>query len=58
MQTGGYKGRSREVPAEVLRADLARVFGVDVRAIVAAERLKRTRQPGLVAFVRQLVERP
>jgi len=35
MQTGGYKGRSREVPAAVLRADLARVFGVDVRSIVA-----------------------
>ncbi len=35
MQTGGYKGRSREVPANVLRADLARVFGVSVRAIVA-----------------------
>lgn len=35
MQTGGYKGRSREVPAEVLRADLARVFGLDVRSIVA-----------------------
>ena len=30
----------------------------DVRAIVAAERLKRTRQPHLVAFVRELVERP
>ena len=29
-----------------------------VQAIVAAERLKRTRQPGLVAFVRELVERP
>ncbi len=35
MQTGGYKGRSREVPADVLRSDLARVFGLDVRAIVA-----------------------
>lgn len=34
MQTGGYKGRSREVPAEVLRSDLARVFGLDVRSIV------------------------
>jgi len=34
MQTGGYKGRSREVPAGVLRADLARVFALDVRAIV------------------------
>jgi len=30
----------------------------EVSAIVAAERLKRTRQPGLVAFVRELVERP
>ena len=30
----------------------------EIRAIVAAERLKRTRQPGLVAFVRELVERP
>ena len=30
----------------------------EVQAIVAAERLKRTRQPGLVAFVRELVERP
>ena len=35
MQTGGYKGKSREVPAKVLRSDLARVFGVDPRAIVA-----------------------
>jgi hypothetical protein len=35
MQTGGYKGRSREVPADVLRSDLARVFGLDVRSIVA-----------------------
>lgn len=35
MQTGGYKGRSREVPAHVLRSDLARAFGLDPRAIVA-----------------------
>lgn len=34
MQTGGYKGRSREVPPDVLRADLSRVLGIDVRAIV------------------------
>ena len=34
MQTGGYKGRSREVPAAVLRSDLSRVFGIDVRSIV------------------------
>jgi hypothetical protein len=35
MQTGGFKGRSREVPADHLRAQLARVFGLDERAIVA-----------------------
>jgi hypothetical protein len=34
MQTGGYKGRSREVPPDVLRADLARVFALDQRSIV------------------------
>lgn len=35
MQTGGYKGRSREVPASELRVDVARVFGIDPRAIVS-----------------------
>jgi hypothetical protein len=35
MQTGGFKGKSREVPAERLRAELARVFAVSPRAIVA-----------------------
>lgn len=35
MQTGGFKGRSRTVEADALRADLARVFAVDPRAIVA-----------------------
>lgn len=35
MQTGGFKGKSREVPAEQLRAELSRVFAVDERAIVA-----------------------
>lgn len=35
MQTGGYKGKTREVPADVLRADLARIFRIDERAIVA-----------------------
>jgi hypothetical protein len=34
MQTGGMKGRSREVDGAVLRDDLARAFGVDPRAIV------------------------
>ncbi len=35
MQTGGYKGKSREVPADVLRRDLARAFHVPVTSIVA-----------------------
>lgn len=35
MQTGGYKGKTREVPADVLRSDLSRVFRIDERAIVA-----------------------
>ena len=37
----------------VVNRDLDRAFG-DVRAILAAERLKRERQPGLSAFVRGL----
>jgi hypothetical protein len=35
MQTGGFKGRSREVPAPELRAQVSRMFGVPERAIVA-----------------------
>jgi hypothetical protein len=35
MQTGGYKGRSREVPADDLRRDVARLFAVDERSIVS-----------------------
>jgi len=35
MQTGGYKGKSREVPADALRRELARVLSIDERAIVA-----------------------
>lgn len=35
MQTGGFKGKSREVASEQLRADLARLFAIDERAIVA-----------------------
>lgn len=34
MQTGGYKGKSREVPPDELRRELARVFGIAPRAIV------------------------
>jgi hypothetical protein len=35
MQTGGYKGRSRVVPADVLRRDLCRVFALEPRAIIS-----------------------
>jgi hypothetical protein len=35
MQTGGFKGRSRVVEADDLRRELARVFSVPERAIVA-----------------------
>jgi hypothetical protein len=35
MQTGGYKGKSREVAPEGLRAELARVFAIGSRAIVS-----------------------
>lgn len=35
MQTGGFKGRSREVPAAELRAQVARLFAIPERAIVA-----------------------
>ena len=35
MQTGGYKGKSREVPAAELRRSLATAFGIEERAIVS-----------------------
>jgi hypothetical protein len=35
MQTGGYKGRSREVSAAELRASVSRLLGLDERAIVS-----------------------
>ncbi len=35
MQTGGYKGQSREVDAGELRAALARAFRLDERAVVS-----------------------
>ncbi|WP_437656901.1 acyl-protein synthetase [Sorangium sp. So ce1182] len=34
MQTGGYKGRSREVPADELRAAISRSFGVPPAHVV------------------------
>ncbi len=35
MQTGGYKGKSREVDAGELRGGLARCFAIDERAVVS-----------------------
>ena len=35
MQTGGFKGKSREVEPSVLRRDLAKAFGIDAAAIVS-----------------------
>jgi hypothetical protein len=34
MQTGGFKGRSREVSAAELRAQVARAFAIDPRAVI------------------------
>lgn len=34
IETGGFKGRSREVPREILRAGIAERFGLDERAVV------------------------
>jgi len=34
METGGFKGRSRSVPRDVLRAEIAQRFGLDEGAIV------------------------
>ena len=50
-------GHWAEYDYVLINEDMARCLA-EVKAIVAAERLKRTRQPGLVAFVRKLVERP
>jgi guanylate kinase len=46
-------GHWNEYDYVVINRDLDRAFG-DIRAILAAERLKRERQPGLSAFVRGL----
>lgn len=34
METGGFKGRSRSVPREILRADIAACFGLDEQSVV------------------------
>jgi hypothetical protein len=35
MQTGGYKGKSREVDGAELRTEIARVFGIPRRSVVS-----------------------
>jgi hypothetical protein len=35
MQTGGFKGKSREVDGEVLRRDVARAFGISEQRVVS-----------------------
>ena len=35
MQTGGYKGKTREIPAEQLRREVARAFGIPEQAIAS-----------------------
>ena len=52
-KAGDEMGHWHEYDYVVINRDLDRAFG-DVRAILAAERLKRERQPGLSAFVRGL----
>lgn len=34
IETGGFKGRSREIPREVLRAEIARCFGIPETSVV------------------------
>jgi guanylate kinase len=52
-KAGGELSHWTEYDYVVVNRDLDRAFG-DVRAILAAERLKRERQTGLSAFVRAL----
>ena len=52
-RAGGEMSHWAEYDYVVVNRDLDRAFG-DIRAILAAERLKRKRQPGLSAFVRGL----
>ena len=52
-KAAGEMSHWREYDYVIVNRDLDRAFG-EVRAILAAERLKRERQPGLSAFVRRL----
>ncbi|MEM9695673.1 MAG: acyl-protein synthetase, partial [Myxococcota bacterium] len=52
MQTGGFKGRSREIPANRLRRDLATRFGLPITRVVAeygmTELGSQLYQPGVI----------
>jgi hypothetical protein len=50
MQTGGFKGKTREVAPERLRADVARAFGIEPGQIVG--------EYGMTELTSQLYERP
>ncbi len=52
-KAGDELGHWQEYDYVVINRDLDRAFR-EVRAILAAERVKRVRQPGLAAFVRRL----
>lgn len=52
MQTGGYKGRTREVPAAALRAQLSVTLGLDPRSIVSEYGMTELSSQGYEATLR------
>ena len=58
MQTGGFKGKSREVDANALRAELSRALGVDPRSIVSEYGMTELSSQFYVATLRDPTARP
>lgn len=56
-RASGEIGHWAEYDYVLINEDMTKCLE-DVRAIIAAERLRRERQPYLLSFVRELVERP
>jgi guanylate kinase len=56
-RASGEIGHWAEYDYVLINDDMDKCLG-DVRAIIAAERLRRERQPYLLGFVRELVARP
>jgi guanylate kinase len=56
-RASGEIGHWAEYDYVLINEDMSKCLA-DVRAIIAAERLRRERQPYLLSFVRELVERP